>query len=103
MSRLEQLERLHAADAADADIIYMIAQERAKLGDLAAAVNWYDRCLAADPYYVYAFYHKARAQQSVGNRHAALTTARQGLALAAKLGQAKASSELNSLIDQLDA
>ncbi|MBL8745985.1 MAG: tetratricopeptide repeat protein [Phycisphaerae bacterium] len=102
MSRLAQLEKLHAADAADADVMYMIAQEHAKAGDFDSAIAWYDRCLAADPKYVYAFYHKARAQQATGDVPAAVQSARAGLARARELGQAKAQSELASLLDELE-
>lgn len=102
MSRLAQLERLHAADAGDADVMYMLAQEHAKAGNYAGAVSWYDRCLAADPGYVYAFFHKARAQQAAGHLPAALESARAGLVRARELGQAKAQNELASLIEELE-
>jgi tetratricopeptide (TPR) repeat protein len=102
MSRLAQLEKLHAADPADADVLYMLAHEHAKTGDRDAAVRWFDRCLDADPRYVYACFHKARAQQSAGDLSAALATARDGLARAHSLGHSKAASELASLIDELE-
>lgn len=102
MSRLAQLEKLHAADAADADVMYMLAQEHAKAGDFAVAVSWYDRCLTADPAYVYAFFHKARALQAAGDSTAAAATVRTGLARARELGQSKAQNELASLLDELE-
>ncbi len=102
MSRLAQLETLHSADAGDADVMYMIAQEHAKGGGYALAVSWYDRCLGADAGYVYAYFHKARAQQAADDLPAAIATARAGLSRARELGQAKAQNELASLIDELE-
>lgn len=102
MSRLSQLEKLHAADTRDADVMYMLAHEHAKSGRFGDAVEWYDRCLAQDPDYVYAFFHKARAQQASGDAASALQTAKSGLARAGQIGHAKASSELVSLIDELE-
>lgn len=102
MSRLAQLEKLLAADPADADVMYMLAQEHAKAGDFAAAIGWYDRCLTASPAYHYAFFHKAKAQESLGDVGAALTTLREGRSRAMKAGDAKASSELSAYLDELE-
>jgi len=49
--RLTKLLAMHEADATDADIPYMIAQECAKANNLAQAAEWFDKCLALDPHY----------------------------------------------------
>lgn len=102
MSRLDQLNRLLAADPNDADVMYMLAQEHAKSGDHAAAVQWYDRCLTASPAYHYAFFHKAKSQEAGGDIAAALATLREGRARAMRAGDAKASSELTAYLDELE-
>jgi tetratricopeptide (TPR) repeat protein len=102
MSRLAQLEKLHAADESDADVMYMLAHEHAKSGQVAEAVEWYDRCLARDPDYVYAYYHKARALQTADDVGSALETARAGLARSRQIAHAKAQNELAALIDELE-
>lgn len=102
MSRLAQLEKLLAADPADADVLYMLAQEHAKAGHHAGAIEWYDRCVEADPRYVYAFFHKARVQQAAGDAVGAAATAREGLARARGLGHAKAANELAGLLEELE-
>lgn len=102
MSRLAQLEKLHAADESDADVMYMLAHEHAKSGRYAEAVEWYDRCLARDADYVYAYYHKARAQHSAGEIAPALETARAGLGRSRQIAHAKAQNELAALIDELE-
>jgi len=102
MSRLAQLEKLHAAEPGDADVLYMLAQEHAKERRWNEAVAWYDRCLAADPAYHYAYFHKARALESAERLDEALATLRVGLARARSAGDAKAAGELASYLDQLE-
>src|SRR5438552_3153283 len=62
MSRLDKLRKILAAEPTDAFTLYGVAQEYAKAGDTASAVEFYNRCLAADPAYCYAYYHKAKCQ-----------------------------------------
>jgi tetratricopeptide (TPR) repeat protein len=62
MPTIEQLQRLYDADPSDPFAPYALAQEYAKQGDHAHAVEFYDRCLALDPDYLYAYFHKARAE-----------------------------------------
>lgn len=102
MDRLAKLEKLHAADPADADVMYMIAQEHAKSRQWANAAVWYDKCLAADGAYLYAYFHKARALQAAEDSAAALATARDGLSRARERADVKALNELASLVDELE-
>ena len=101
MSRMEQLQKLHAADPSDADVLYMLAQEHAKAGRYADAVAWYDRCIEVDGQYHYAYYHKARAQQSAGDDAGAIATLTTGLARARSAGDAKATNEIGAFLDEL--
>lgn len=103
MSRVPQLMKLHASDPADADVLYMLAQEHARAGDHAQAQSWYDRCLSADGNYLYAYFHKARSQQAAGDLPGAVATARAGHARARASGDAKATNELGGLVDELGA
>jgi tetratricopeptide (TPR) repeat protein len=101
MPSLEQLEKLLAADPTDAFVLYGVAQEHAKLGDFARAVEFYDRCLTVDPAYCYAYYHKARAQDAAGDRSGAVATLRAGLVKARAIGDSHAASEISGLLDEL--
>lgn len=102
MSRLAQLQSLLAADPADAFLLYGIAQEYAKLNNHARAVEFYDRCITADPAYGYAYYHKARAQLASGDPAAAAATIRAGISASRAAGDAHALSELQAFLDELD-
>jgi tetratricopeptide (TPR) repeat protein len=99
MSRLDKLTKLLDLDPKDPFVLYGIAQEHARAGRTSDAVAFFDRCLAADPSYAYAYYHKARALQAGGLEVDALATARAGLAAAG--GDGKAQGELAALVDEL--
>jgi len=102
MPTLAQLERLLQADPNDPFVLYGIAQEHTKGGDYARAVEFFDKCLAADPAYCYAFYHKARALDAAGSRNEAIETAKQGVKAAETAGDAHAAAELHSLLESLE-
>lgn len=102
MSRLAQLEKLLAADPSDADVPYMIAQEHGASGRHDEAVAWYDRCLALDAGYLYAYYHKAKSLEAMGEGAAARALLRAGLARARSAGDGKAANELAAYLDELE-
>jgi len=102
MSRLAQLEKLHTIDPTDADVLYMLAQEHVKAGNAEEGIKWYDRCLALNPDYLYAYYHKARTQQSMNDLGAAVSTLRTGRARAQQAGDAKALNEIGAYLDELE-
>lgn len=101
MPSIAQLETLLRDDPQDAFVLYGLAQEYAKRGDTAQAVSFYDRCLAADPMYLYAYYHKARALQQAGQSQEALATVKAGLENASRAQDAHAADELSTLLDEL--
>jgi hypothetical protein len=105
MPSIAQLEKLLAADPRDAFVLYGLAQEHAKAGGPAGhgrAVEFYDRCLAVDPLYCYAYFHKARSLVAVGLGAEAAQTARAGIAAARKAADAHAEAELTGLLDELE-
>lgn len=102
MSRIAQLEKLLAMDANDTFVLYGLAQEHAKAGNHAAAVAWYDRCLAVDPVYCYAYFHKARSQQAMGEIAGAIGTLKAGQAASKQAGDMKALSEISGFLDELE-
>lgn len=99
--RLGQLLKLLNADPNDAFTLYAIAQEHAKKSEHVQAIAFYDRCLAADPDYLYAYYHKARSLACCARRDDAIATANAGLAAAKKADDAHAANELMALVIDL--
>jgi tetratricopeptide (TPR) repeat protein len=102
-SRLDKLQRLLQLDPNDAFVLYGIAQEHAKGGadGQERAVEYYDRCIAADPNYCYAYYHKAVTLQGLSRRDEARASAAAGLDVAKAANDLKAVSELSSLLNVL--
>jgi tetratricopeptide (TPR) repeat protein len=100
-ARLEQLKKLVAADPSDAFCLYGLAQEYAQRGNLDEALAWYDRCIAVDPNYCYAYYHKARALEDAGRSAEAIAALRLGQERARLSGDAHAMSEITAFLDEL--
>lgn len=101
MPSIAQLEKLLDPASPDPFILYGLAQEYAKLGDHARAVEFFDRCLAADAAYCYAYYHKARVLLAANRRPEAAETIRRGIA-AAKTHDPHALGELTDLLESLE-
>jgi tetratricopeptide (TPR) repeat protein len=101
MPSIEQLEKLLSLDPNDAFVLYGLAQEHAKRGDAARAVEFYDRCLAADSKYCYAYFHKAKVLEAAGRKIEAIDTLRAGVAASRAAGDAKAQSEISGYLDEL--
>ncbi len=102
MPSVEQLQAMLAKDPADPFLLYGLAQEYAKVKDVGRAVEYYDRCLVADPAYCYAYFHKARTLQDADRTEEAIAAARQGLAVAKRVQDGHAASELGGLLDELE-
>ncbi|MEM1186409.1 MAG: tetratricopeptide repeat protein [Planctomycetota bacterium] len=103
MPSIAQLEKLLSVDPEDTFVLYGLAQEHAKAGDHAKAVEHYDRCLAVDEAYCYAYFHKARSLEAMGEPEAASETLRAGLLVAQRTGDAKATSEIAGYLSELTA
>lgn len=99
--RLAQLNRLLALDPHDAFVLYGLAHEHAKAGDHAQAIDFYDRCLAADPAYFYAYFHKAVSLKALGRAEEARPVLTAGISAAKAAGDAKALNELTGMLDTL--
>ncbi len=101
MPTMEQLEKLLAADPRDPFTLYAMAQENAKQERHVEAIAFYDRCLGEDPHYCYAYFHKARSQEAVGDADAARATLRDGLAASERAGDAQAVGEIGAYLEGL--
>lgn len=99
--RISQLKALLEQEPGDPFILYSLAHEYAKAGDAAHALAFFDRTLAADADYCYAYYHKARVQQQTGDAAAAKQTLETGLARAVACRDQKAESEIRLYLDSL--
>ena len=95
--RLEQLQKLFAADPQDADLPYMIALDYAKSGNTILALEWLDKTLVLNAHYHYAYFQKAKLLDEEGEGADALVVLDEGIKMATKSGDAKALGELQEL------
>ena len=100
--RLEQLEKLHAADPADPFLNYGIALEHYKAQRLEDALAWLDKTLELDSHYCYAYYQKAKLLSDLGDDDTARAVLEAGMASAVEAGDEKARSEMAELLSVLD-
>lgn len=100
--RIQQLHTLLAAEPDDVFCLYGLAMEHAKRGDAASAIEFFDRTLAIDPNYCYAYFHKAKVQQESGDINGAIATLQQGLHQARACRDLKAASEIEAFLDELN-
>ncbi|MFO0829925.1 MAG: hypothetical protein U0572_17420 [Phycisphaerales bacterium] len=101
-ARLEQLLKLAETEPSDPFVLYGVAQEFARRERHDEAIAWYDRCLAADPAYCYAYFHKARSLEAMKRIAAAVATLRTGLERAKAAGDRQATNEIGAYIDELE-
>ena len=101
-NRLQQLQKMLEKSPADPFLLYGIAMEHKKAGDAATAVEYFDRTLAADPAYCYAYYHRGQTQEEAGDADAARRSYRQGIEAATKAGDAHARQELEAALMMLE-
>ncbi len=99
--RLAQLMKLHAAEPNDPFCLYGIAQEHARAGRHEEALGWYDRTIAADAAYCYAYFHKARSLEDLDRVDEACNVLRAGVAAAQQANDGHALSEMRGYLDQL--
>lgn len=102
MPSLEQLQKLLVADPTDPFVPYAMAMEHVRLGQLVTALDYFDRCLALDASYCYAYFHKAQVQKTLGDGLGAKASLVQGAAAARKAQDSKALGEIQGLLDELD-
>lgn len=95
MPSIADLERLLELAPEDAFVYYGLAQEYFKLGQHNEAIAQYDKCLEKDPAYVYAYFHKARAQEALGDLAGAQETLSKGMTTAQATNDGHAFSELS--------
>lgn len=102
MPSIEQLQKLLAAEPNDPFMLYGLAQEYAKAGQTERAIEHYDKCLAADPGYCYAYYHKAKALEDAGRVGEAAAILKAGCEVAKRTGDSHAAAEMSGYLDMLE-
>jgi tetratricopeptide (TPR) repeat protein len=100
--KLKKLFSMLERQPTDAFLLYGVGMEYKKLNDLPRAIAFFNKTLAADPGYCYAYYQRAQTQEQAGDSAAAKLSYDQGIAAADRVGDAHARSELQSAREMLD-
>ena len=99
--RIDQLKKILSQDPDDPFCLYGIAFEYHKQREFQTAVEYYDQALQVDPDYLYAYYHKAKALEMLGELEAVRAALTEGLSRAQAKQDAKATSEISDYLNSL--
>lgn len=101
MPTIEELEKLAAQFPTKPLPRYGLAMEYKKAGRFADAIPQFEKAIELDPNYVAALFHMGMAYESWGKTAEAIETYRKGLAVAQRIGNAHAASEIGQALANL--
>jgi predicted Zn-dependent protease len=102
MGKAETLREILAMDPKNSFARYGLAMELARQGETDAAIEEFDRIVAADPDYTAAYFMAAQTLAAAGKRADAIARLQAGIAAAARTGNHHAKSEMQTMLDELD-
>lgn len=100
--RLEQLLQFLSASPEDAFLLFALAKEHEKLGNQETALDFYQKIVATSPDYVGVYYHLGKLQEKNTDLEQAIETYKSGMAIAQKIGDRHALSELAAAKLEID-
>jgi Tfp pilus assembly protein PilF len=102
-SRLEQLQTMLQREPNDTFLLYGLAMEHKKAGDLAAALAQLEKVVQLDPGHGYAFFQRGQIEESRGEMDAARKAYSDGIIAATKSGDTHARSELEGALSMIES
>ncbi|MCF8244928.1 MAG: tetratricopeptide repeat protein [Saprospiraceae bacterium] len=100
--RLQQLLQFYSASPDDAFLLFALAKEHEKLGNMETALDFYQKIVSTSPDYVGVYYHLGKLLEKARAPEQALETYKSGMAVAKKIGDQHAFSELAEAKLELD-
>ena len=100
-AKLDKLRSMLERQPSDPFLLYGIALEHKKLGALDIAIQYLERCTAADLNYCYAYFQIGQVRESQGHGDLARHAYNAGIVAAQRCGDAHAESELRGALDML--
>ena len=100
--RMSKLSAMLEKQPNDPFLLYSIGMEHKKADDPARAIEFFDRTLAADPGYCYAYYQKGQVLESAGDAESAKRVYREGIEAAVRVGDDHARGEIQGAMEMLD-
>ena len=102
MSRLEKLQQFLDLDPNDSFTKYAIGLEYAAIKEYPAAIAAFEDLIAKDREYVATYYQLAEAYRITGEKGKAKKTYLDGIAIARKVNDLHAASELEAAMDEME-
>ena len=99
--RMQQLQKMLEREPADPFLLYGIGMEHKKALRWEDAVEFFDRTIAADSGYCYAYYQRGLVYEQQGEFALAKQSYRDGITAAKVKGDAHAESELQTALPML--
>jgi Tfp pilus assembly protein PilF len=100
--RLTKLTAMLEREPNDTFLIYGLALEHKKLGDLPQAVKLLARVIELDPGYSYAYHQQGLAYESMGDLDSAKRSYRAGIQAAQDKGDTHAAGEIAAALELLE-
>jgi tetratricopeptide (TPR) repeat protein len=101
VTRLQQLERMLEKSPSDTFLLYGVAMEHKKAGDLPRAIEYFDRVIRKDDGYCYAYHQRGLAFEMAGDVEAAKRSYKEGVEAARRKGDAHAEGEIQAALDMV--
>ena len=99
--RMRRLQQMLEKSPNDTFLLYGVAMEHKNAGELPQAIEYFNRVVQIDPGYCYAYHQRGLAHEMAGDVDAARQAYREGVAAAAKKGDAHAQGEIQAALDLL--
>jgi Tfp pilus assembly protein PilF len=100
--RLEKLQQMLAREPNDTFLLYGIALEHKKAGDMLRAIEHLDRVIQSDPKYFYAYHQRGLAYEEQGDLESAKKSFREGIEAAEKNGDSHAAEEIRAALMMIE-
>ncbi len=102
MDKIAALKEILAQDAGNPLARYGLAMELASQGQTGAALEEFDRLLAAHPQYVAGYFMSAQTLAQAGRGAEARERLKAGIRQAAQSGNHHAQSEMQAMLDEME-
>ena len=103
MDKIASLKEILALDPRNSFARYGIAMELVNRGETAAALAEFDTLLENDPDYTAGYFMAAQTLTQAGRKAEAIARLKSGIGCAARSGNSHALSEMQSMLDELNA
>jgi len=98
---MEQLCGMLERSPKDAFLLYAVALEHKKLGELREAIEYLNKVLEVDPGYCYAYHQRGLVYELLGDLESARRSYREGIDAATKANDAHARGEIEAALGMI--